>query len=163
MQPSLPIPELLQQLSAFATTIAGNLSGNEIDWTWRPDPASWSLGEVMCHLRDVEKEVHAVRYKAVVAEENPFLPGAATDEWATIRCYEEQDGPTARDAFLAARQQNLSHLQSLDEESWQRLGRHAFLGPTSLQELVNLAVQHDEVHQQQIQELLRKQADSLQD
>jgi hypothetical protein len=111
---------------------------------------------VVCHLRDVEEEVHAVRYQAVITQENPFLPGATTDEWAAIRCYEEQDGPLARDAFLAARRQNLALLRDLDSSVWQRVGRHAFFGPTSLQELVNLAVQHDEVHLQQIQELLRK-------
>ncbi len=57
----------------------------------------------------------------------------------------------APDAFLAARQKNLALLDDLDNSIWQRMGRHAFFGPTSLQELVNLAVQHDEVHLQQIQ------------
>jgi len=156
MHPSLTISVLLQELAAFAAAVDDALSTAEIDWAWRPDPTSWSMVEVLCHLRDVEEEVHAVRYKAVITQENPFLPGAATDEWAVIRCYDEQDGPTARDGFLAARRQNLSFLKSLDIESWQRLGRHAFFGPTSLQELVNLAVQHDEIHLQQIQELLQK-------
>lgn len=156
MHPPLSISVLLQELTAFGTAVNDLLSSPEIDWTWRPDLASWSIVEVMCHLRDVEQEVHAVRYQAVITQENPFLPGAATDEWAVIRCYDEQNGPTARDGFIAARRQNLSLLNSLDIESWQRLGRHAFFGPTSLQELVNLAVQHDEIHLHQIQELLQK-------
>jgi hypothetical protein len=156
MQPPLPVSKLLQELSTFATAVSDTLSTPDIDWHWRPDPSSWSLVEVMCHLRDVEEEVHTVRYQAVITQDNPFLPGAATDEWAEIRCYEEQNGPAATDAFMAARRKNLDLLSDLDDSTWRRVGRHAFFGPTSLQELVNLAVQHDEVHLQHIQDLLRK-------
>ena len=156
MQHPLPISLLLQELTAFAVAVSSAVSAPDIDWNWRPNPSSWSLVEVLCHLRDVEEEVHSVRYRAVLTQENPFLPGAATDEWAEIRCYAVQDGPAALAAFLSARRLNLAFLSDLDKASWQRLGRHAFFGPTSLQELVNLAVQHDEVHLQQIEELLRK-------
>ena len=47
-------------------------------------------------------------------------------------------------------------LQSLDPENGQRSGRHAYLGPTTLQELLYLAVQHDEAHWNQIQTLLKR-------
>ncbi len=108
----------------------------------------------MCHLRDVEEEVHMSRFQAVLARDNPFLAGVSTDEWAAIRCYQAEDGPAARDAFLAARQKNFALLSDLDEIDWQRKGRHAFFGPTSVQELVNLTVQHDQVHLHQIEDLL---------
>lgn len=154
MQSSLPVPILLQELASFASAVRPLLSSPTIDWSWQPVPASWSLTEVMCHLRDVEEEVHMVRYRAVLAKDNPFLPGASTDEWAAIRCYQAEDGLASRDSFLSARQKSLAMLSELDEKSWQRKGRHAFFGPTSLQELVNLAVQHDQVHMQQIEDLL---------
>ena len=54
------------------------------------------------------------------------------------------------------RQKSLALLLDLDEINWQKKGRHAFFGPTSLQELVNLTVQHDQVHLHQIEELLIK-------
>lgn len=156
MQDTPPVAELLDALSAFATAVA-EINPSSVDgWKWRPQHEDWSLAEVMCHLRDVEMEVHTVRYRAVINQENPFLPGAATDEWAETRCYNVQDGPDAREIFLTARRQNIALLNDLGQEMWQRQGRHAFFGPTSLQELVYLAVQHDEVHWQQIQDLLRK-------
>ena len=62
----------------------------------------------------------------------------------------------ALDAFLAARRANVALLQSLDPENGQRSGRHAYLGPTTLQELLYLAVQHDEAHWNQIQTLLKR-------
>ena len=154
MQTPLLVPVLLQELASFASAVHSLLSPPTIDWSWQPDASSWSLTEVMCHLRDVEEEVHMVRYQTMLARDNPFLPGASTDEWAAIRRYREEDGPASRDAFLSARQKSLAMLSELDEKSWQRKGRHAFFGPTSLQELVNLAVQHDQVHLQQIEDLL---------
>ena len=154
MQTPLPFPELLKELASFASAVRSLLSSSTIDWSWQPDDASWSLTEVMCHLRDVEEEVHMIRYQAILAIDTPFLPGVSTDEWAVIRCYQAEDGLASRDAFLAARQNNLAMLSELDEISWERKGRHAFFGPTSLKELVNLAVQHDQIHLQQIEELL---------
>ncbi len=157
MQTPLPVPILMQELASFAETVHSLLSSPTIDWSWKPDPVSWSLTEVMCHLRDVEQEVHLARFQALLARDNPFLAGVSTDEWATIRCYYAEDGPIARNAFLAARQNNLALLGSLDALDWQKKGRHAFFGPTSLHELVNLMVQHDQVHLQQILDLLAGQ------
>lgn len=147
-------PDLLQELASFAVMVAALLSPPTIDWSWNPDPESWSLTEVICHLRDVEQEVHMARFQAILTQDNPFLAGVSTDEWATSRRYWAEDGPVARDAFLAARQKNLALLSNLDETDWQKMGRHAFFGPTSLHELVNLMAQHDLVHLQQIEDLL---------
>ena len=154
MQTPLSVPILLQELASFAAAVRSFLSSPTINWSWQPDADSWSLTEVMCHLRDVEEEVHMARYQSVLTGSNPFLPGVSSDEWAAIRCYYEENGPSSRDAFLAARQVSLALLSDLDQESWQRRGRHAFFGPTSVQELVSLAVQHDQVHLHQIEDLL---------
>ena len=149
-----PVPQLLQSLDEFADQLAEVVSDPDIDWQWRPDESSWSLAEVMCHLRDVEREVHLARYKAVISQENPFLSGVTSDEWATTRAYHVQDGRAAAVSFLDLRRQSLEKLHSLGFEQWQRTGTHAFFGTTSLQELINLAVQHDQAHWQQIQELI---------
>lgn len=154
MQTTLSVNQLIEKLSDFATAVAAVDPSSERDWNWRPNSADWSLAEIMCHLRDVEMEVHTLRYRAVINQENPFLPGAATDEWAEIRCYYVQDGPDAREIFLTARRQNIALLRELSEDMWQRQGHHAFLGPTNLQELVYVAVQHDEVHLHQIHGML---------
>mgnify|MGYP001828609553 FL=1 len=154
MQPSPPVPQLLLSLEEFAKRLQIALSDPQIDWQWRPDPSSWSLAEVMCHLRDVEREVHLARYKAVISQENPFLSGVTSDEWASTRAYQKQDGREAAASFFSLRRQTVEKLRELDYEQWERTGTHAFFGTTSLQELINLAVQHDQAHWQQVQELL---------
>lgn len=154
MHSSPPVPQLLQSLEEFALRVEDVLFDPEIDWLWRPDEDSWSLAEVMCHMRDVEREVHLARYKAVISQKDPFLSGVNSDKWAEARAYHAQDGREAADTFLSLRRQSLEELRQLDYQQWERTGTHAYFGTTSLHELINLAVQHDQAHWQQIQELL---------
>ena len=157
MQTPPPVPALLHDLQKFAADIIDSLTG-EVEWQWRPDPAEWSLGEVMCHLRDVEREVHQHRFYLILQEKTPFLAGVSSNEWAVPRAYRQQSGPQARDAFLAARAETLSLLQPLDEAAWRRQGSHSFFGMTTLHELLHLVTKHDKVHWQQIQHLLQKKS-----
>ena len=57
-------------------------------------------------------------------------------------------------SFFSLRRQTVEKLRELDYEQWERTGTHAFFGTTTLQELINLAVQHDQAHWQQVLELL---------
>jgi len=145
---------LLKDLTDFAVTVQEAVAATNLDWAKRPDPDSWSMTEVSCHLRDVEHEVHQSRIKTMLAGSNPFISGVSTDDWVQTRNYRQEDGPAAFSAFLMERKKTVTLLRGLTEADWQRQGTHAFLGPTSLLELVNLAVMHDQAHWEQIQELL---------
>jgi hypothetical protein len=109
----------------------------------------------MCHLRDVEREVHQPRFRALLREDNAFLPGAVSDEWVEERRYRNQDGRRALAQFLAARRETVKMLEEVEGTLWQRQGQHAFFGPTTMHELLNLAVQHDRAHWEQINNLLQ--------
>ncbi len=74
----------------------------------RPAAQEWSLGEIACHLRDVDAEVNLRRVQKALAEDNPFIPGEDTDRWSEERRYHQQDGRNARSAFTAARMELLS-------------------------------------------------------
>lgn len=148
-----PIAELLEELAAFHDFAARILSDEERDWYYRPSPAEWSLTEIACHMRDVEREVHQTRLHALLAEEGAFLSGVDADEWAIPRNYRAQDGRAALAGFLAARRATIDLLAPLPPELWARQGEHTFFGRTTMQEIVYLAVQHDRVHARQIEEL----------
>ncbi len=123
-------------------------------WTKRPAPAEWCLTEIICHLRDVEREVNLPRIRKILAEENPFLPGEVTDVWVKERHCADQDGPQALAGFVEARKQTLALLDGLQIE-WSRLARHAIFGTTNLQELVGIVAGHDRVHIQQAWKTIR--------
>jgi hypothetical protein len=155
MQAPPPVPALLEQLRMMAENCRGVLGMEGVDWTRQPAEDEWSLAEVMCHLRDVEREVHQVRFRLLIAENNVFLPGVSADEWADERGYCFEDGMRATALFLAAREETLTLVEPLGESMWERQGRHAFFGHTSMHELLYLAVRHDEIHWQQINDLLK--------
>lgn len=157
MQNPPSVPALLDELMAFATAVARMLTSPDVDWLWRPSGDAWSLTEVVCHLRDVEREVHQPRFRDLIAADNAFLPGATADDWVKARQYHVRyNGPVALQEFLNARQQTFALLDGIrDETLWERRGQHAFFGPTSMHELLYLVVRHDRVHSDQITNLLQ--------
>ena len=155
MQNPPPIPELLAELARFSTVVQQTLTAENIDWQRRQQPRQWSLTEVMCHLRDVEREVHQARFQTLLVRDGAFLAGAISDDWAEERDYQRQNGRQALTDFLAARRETVELLQNLDDALWQRQGNHAFFGQTTMHELLYLVVQHDRGHGQQITELVK--------
>ena len=144
--PQALLPGLRSTPAALATlTAALNLD----QWTRSPAPGEWSMTEIICHLRDVEREVNLPRFRRVLAEQNPCLVGEATDVWVKERKCAGQDGRQALVEFTAARKEALAMLESIAGE-WSRPARHAIFGPTSLQELVGFAATHDRNHVQQV-------------
>jgi FMN phosphatase YigB (HAD superfamily) len=122
----------------------------KVDLERRPIEGEWSVGEVLCHLRDVDTEVNLPRLNKVINEQYPFLAGQDTDPWAEIRQYCQQDSLQALADFTYARLEVLRILENLPAEGWERGARHAIFGPTHLHELVNIIAGHDILHVQQI-------------
>jgi len=145
------VTELLEQLTSFGAAIYRHLESKEIAWDRQPGKDEWSLTEVMCHLRDVERDVHQIRFSKVLQADHVFLAGENPDAWVEARLYRLENGPKALAEFVAERRKTLALLEGIeDPEMWRRTARHAFFGITSLQELVNLAVRHDRAHWAQI-------------
>jgi FMN phosphatase YigB (HAD superfamily) len=128
-----------------------------VNLEWSPTQGEWSAGEILCHLRDVDMEVHLPRLYKVLNEQNPFLPGLDTDAWAIDRQYCKQDSLSALSEFIKARLEILHILVDLDTESWDRRAQHAIFGPIRLLELVNIIAGHDILHIQQIYKVLESQ------
>ena len=119
-------------------------------WNECPEPKEWCLTEIICHLRDVEREINLPRLKKITTEENPFIPGFDSDAWAEERNYKDQDGMAALRDFISARKQTLELLENLEEEAWSFPAQHAIFGPTHLKELIDINVRHDQLHIRQV-------------
>ena len=119
-----------------------------------PFEEEWSLGEIMCHLRDVEREVHLDRLERILEEPNAHLVGEDTDAWAEIRQYICQPGMEAFSAFVANRQELITKLEKLDAKEWERPARHTLLGPMKLNEVMAIANDHDTIHLAQLRKTL---------
>lgn len=155
MEPDATRDGLLSGLRAAADDLAGLCAeAGRAAWRRRPAPGEWSLTEIACHLRDVEREVHLERLRRVVAGPDVFLQAADPDPLAETRAYQEQDGPAAFRDFLAARAALIEYLEGLPPDTWERTARHALFGTTRFSELVSLMIDHDRAHIDQIRATL---------
>jgi len=124
-------------------------SSSTESWSVRPQPGEWSRLEILCHLRDVDAEVNAVRLDAILQEENTYITGQSTDQWVDERGYIREDPAGALRKFVEIREKMVKRLASLEPADWERRARHTILGPTTLRELVEIIVDHDRLHIQQ--------------
>ena len=121
----------------------------DANWAVRPVSDEWALTEILCHLRDVEREVNLPRFQVALKNENAFITGQDTDPWAEERGYILQDGQQAFLDYVSAREDLLSLFESLSPADWERKVRHTIFGPTTLRELAGFMTGHDQTHVRQ--------------
>ena len=123
-------------------------------WNQQSQPPAWSPVEIICHLRDLDREVNLPRLRKILEIDNPFIPGSDTDRWADERQYLRQDGRQALCDFTIARLEMLNFLENLTEADWERPARHAIFGPSRLFEMVEITSAHDRLHVEQLRQEL---------
>ncbi len=141
------IMAILESTPAVLHSMAAGLSAEQ--WKHEPTPEDWALIEIVCHLRDTEREVHHPQIEILEQETKPFVPRPDAAVWAKQRNYLDEDGEEAIVHFTAARMQTLRELKSFSPAVWQRTARHAIFGPTNAQEVVGFIADHDRLHIQQ--------------
>ena len=146
-------PEMPYLLAGNLASLHGELAHLTAGlWPLRPAPSEWSLSEIVCHLRDVEREVNLPRLHTLIETDDPFVSGADTDPWAIERNYQSQSGPEALKAFTVARRSAAGYLRAQPQSIWSRTARHAIFGPTRLVEIVGWILDHDLIHLDQVRQ-----------
>jgi len=125
-------------------------------WTQKPAPEDWALTEIVCHLRDTEREINHAQIKLFEVQTEPFIPRPDSSVWARERAYLMEDGPRALLDLAEARVESLAMLSRVRQEDWQRGAKHAIFGPTSFQEVVGFMAEHDQLHVQQAWKVLHR-------
>ncbi len=119
-------------------------------WAKSANQGEWSPTEIICHLRDVDKDIYLPRIKTILSKENPFIEAIDADKWAEERKYYLQDGEIALQEYITHRLQLLEILESTEDKELEKEARHTILGPTTLLELFKISARHDRLHIQQI-------------
>src|ERR1044072_9892594 len=104
---------------------------------WRPIPNKWSIKEIMCHLRDMEREAYLARYRKLFAEDNPTLHNVDQDRIAHESDYINQDTKAALEEFKRLREETIQTLEDAPPEAWGRGGNHETDGPMTVESLVH--------------------------
>jgi hypothetical protein len=141
---------ILAVLEGTASALAGLTDSLGPDkWRQVPAPGEWAMVELACHLRDTERDVHAMQLTVLLESEEPFVPRPEAAYWAQERRYLEESGPDALQDFAASRSTTLERLGDVPDETWEKPARHAIFGPTSFLEVIGFMAEHDDLHLQQ--------------
>jgi len=144
------IPELLERFRRGAELVAVAITGaagSELDFT--PQPGKWSIRQIVCHLADAEI-VATMRFRRVIAEDNPTLEAYDGDAWATRLDYARRRPSQALETFRRIRAENFDLLSALPPQAFERAGVHSADGPMTLRKLLEGYAEHAETHAAQL-------------
>lgn len=126
---------------------------------WTPAPGKWSILEIACHLRDMEKDAYLARYRRLLAEDEPLLPDVDGDVLALERDYRAQKLADVVREWTKLRRESLRLLSEIKSAQWARRGTHETAGPLTVADLLRRhAVGNDEAHLAQIDGIKRRHA-----
>lgn len=126
----------------------------ESAWRRAPAPGRWSALQVVCHLRDGDREIYLPRLERLLAEERPAIEVANPTGSAAAREYQSESPHAACEAWSETRRRVLARLAPLGPGDWGRLGLHSTRGPYPLGDMVREWADHDLAHRRQIAEAL---------
>ena len=137
----------LARLPLLLDALLGDLS--PADWRGRPAAGEWAPIEIVCHLRDEEREDFGARLRVVVDGGSAFTP-IDPERWAVDRRYRDADPVDALAALREGRAATVTYLEALPAD---RLGAslpHGRLGRLSGADLLAAWVAHDRLHLAQL-------------
>lgn len=144
------IAELLERFRRGPELVAAALTGAagpEVDF--RPGDKQWSVRQIVAHLADSEMG-GAMRFRRILAEENPTLEAWDQDAWAEKLDYAKRKYSASLETFRRIRSENFDLLKDLPREAFERRGTHTERGPLTLLEMLEIYAAHAEKHALQI-------------
>jgi carbonic anhydrase/acetyltransferase-like protein (isoleucine patch superfamily) len=123
---------------------------DEIAWRRRPSPPRWSAVEVLCHLRDADRDVYLPRLVRLLEQSPIEVEDISLEGWAEARRYRESGLREAFDGWLSSRRDLLARLAPLGREDWGRVAWHSVRGPMPIADMARQWAEHDLSHRRQI-------------
>jgi hypothetical protein len=146
-------PDVMRQLVTDARELARS----------RPAPGEFSVAELVGHLVDAEL-VSSTRYRWILAEDEPVLPGYEQDDWVRVSGYADADLGELIEVFRVVRRANLELWRRTPPALRSRVGHHSERGPESYDLTFRLIAGHDRLHIDQARrtlESLKAEAESV--
>lgn len=133
------------ELLAMASTGA---AGPVLDF--KAEGHVWTVRQIVCHLADAEV-VAAMRFRQILAEENPTLQYFDDIAWAEKLDYGKRKLSVALETFRRLRSDNHELLKDLPESVFARTGVHTKDGQMTLRATVEWFTAHLEDHVREMQ------------
>lgn len=120
---------------------------------WKPSELEWSVLEVVCHLRDEEREDFPYRIRHLLSGSTEKWPPILPAKWVVERGYNDDDLGQSLSDYLKARAQNLDWLKLLRDPNWEARYTYEPLEGLSAGDLMAAWTVHDLLHVRQLNEL----------
>ena len=121
---------------------------------FKPNPESWSILEVICHLYDEEREDFRQRLDIMLHQPTEEWPPIDPTGWVVARKYNERDLAEMVNNFVAERKNSLAWLKGLSRPNWEAEYTTPF-GVMKAGDILGSWVAHDHLHLRQLVELRR--------
>jgi hypothetical protein len=141
--------QLANHVATMQTLTVGISPGQA---TWKPDPQSWSILEVINHLYDEERLDFRLRLDLILHQPDQPWPPINPAGWVSERIYNQRDLAESLANFLDERRKSLAWLQVLDEPDWDTSVTSPF-GTMRAGDMFAAWVAHDLLHLRQLVEL----------
>jgi uncharacterized damage-inducible protein DinB len=126
---------------------------------WTPAPGKWSILEIVCHLRDMERDAYLTRYRRILAEDTPTLPDIDGDTYALEYDYRSQKLTEVLRDWTRLRRETLKLLAAAKRADWERAGVHETAGRLTVADFLGRhAHGNDQAHLGQIDAAKRRHA-----
>lgn len=109
---------------------------------------------VLAHLREVEAKAFHVRLRRILDEDEPFLPLFDDEHWMESSYRPDESPEAILNEYARLRQQELSWLENLPPQAWNRTARHPWWGIRALQWWVEQSLAYAEDHLRQMKHWL---------
>lgn len=149
------IQDLLSAYRSTPIVLQALLHSYPLEQAARPPGGDkgWSVGEVVCHLRDSE-EAALERTRSMRDQDHPGLSARDGAKLAIELNYATTPLDSALAAFLKFRTDHIGELTALSPAQWGRTGEHPSFGRITIQEQIQHLVAHDAIHLEQISQQL---------
>jgi len=150
---------LIGRLARFGHTLPAVVDVFSVsDAVWKPDPTSWSVLEIVCHLADEEHEDFPTRVFLTLEDPSKDWPGIDPQGWAVSRGYQSRDLKAELNRFVAARAANIERLGALKNPDWSSTKTHPKFGSMVASDLLAAWCAHDALHLRQLSRRLHQLA-----
>jgi len=126
----------------------------------KPNPDSWSILDVICHLHDTEREDFREHLDFILHRQHEEYHAIDPQDWIKGRKYNEQNFAEMQEKFFAERRQSLEWLSGLTDANWETTYSSEY-GSVSAGEMFSCWVAHDNLHLRQFVELRRARIENI--
>jgi hypothetical protein len=149
------LAEKLEAEGAKTLEIFRALLPDQWELTVYTDGSAWTIRQVLAHF--VTAEVGILRLI-----DNIIEGGTGSPENFDINRFNEKEVSAVRDEhpnsllrkYEQTRRVTIEKVRNLQEEDLVRVGRHPFLGPAPVVDIIKLIYRHNQIHQRDFRKLL---------